>query len=539
MKHILKYILITVFAFALQACDDDILDSGKGSMPTQEEDSIGSIVMLSAGNEALSNTTRAAKVNYMPSKIRFTTMMLVKINEESEYKYQQPVNAYMIVDNDGVGNSWYYKKDYSTPIHFDDYKNDDDATVFYWQNRNTHGFIGYIDDYNKALKSLAQDGEPYNPKSMSGWITDEVSASSDANKGKFIFTKDDEGIVNRWQQFEKVDLRNSTYTGKSIGDMPDPLIAYAEKKPVGSAAESNRVYLTFRHQLSQIVVNLKGSKESADLKADQIDKVELLGVSEYAYVFPYPEYGFTTQIIGGNESGSNDEGNDDADNSNSDEDDSNAGDDGSDTGNGDLGNDDGDDSNNEGGEDGNDSNDDGGDDGDNGNNDDGDAGNNDDGSDDGDDEIIKIWSIIRQGKTQELLRKAMGSVTAPEKYTEEEPYGTSFTMFNKSEVEENYLKSFECVAFGNLDALRITWHEEGENGISHVITFKISDAKFKELESGKRYIYNLELQRGTLAVVRTVIDDWIPLETLSSEEENEYIYTAPGILDKESNKQNE
>lgn len=445
--------------------------------------------MLSAGNE-MPEATRAGNISYMPTGIRFTSMMLIRMEENLDYKYGQPVNAYMIVDNEGAGNSLYYQSSYVVPSteKQDSYHNDDDATIFYWQNRNTHGFIGYIDDYNKAKNQLST----YVPKTLNGWTTDETIASDDANKTKFIYTKDKTGNIYRWQQFEKIDLREVTYLGKSIDQMPDPLIAYAEKKPIGSAPESNRVYLTFRHQLAQIQVNLRGGKESANLDAEQIKTVELLGVSEYAYVFPYPEYGYSNTIDYINtfpavpytdvtdyntEKGL--------------------------TGEAALTQEQFDALSEE--------------------------------------QKIKIaahndtifsttWDIVRQGTTKELLRKTMGSVIAPERYTEDQPYGTQFKMFEKTIPETNYLKSFDCIAFGNLEAIRITWNEipeeQSATPIPHVITYKVTDSKFKEMESGKRYIYNLELQRGTLAVVRTTIDDWIPYTG---------DYSTSGSIDKSSN----
>lgn len=441
----------------LQACADTLTLSPEE--PNGNGGEASDIVMMSVGDEAPA-MTRA--ISYMPSGVKFTSMMLVREKEEYDYRYEQPVNAYMIVDDKGAGNSLYYKSTYETPERIDNpnYNNDDDATIFYWQNRHTHGFIGYIEDYNKILR-----GETYTPKTLINWITNPEAASQEEKKTRFIYTKNQDGEVCRWQQFEKVDLRQATYEDKNMSQMPDPLIAYAEKKPEGSAAENNRVYLTFRHQLAQVQVNLRGSQESAPIDTAQIDKVELLGVSEYAYLFPYPEYGFSKEKTGTRHH---------------------------------------------------------------------------DAETDEDGNIIKdawdepmyeqTWSLVRQGTTKELLRKAMGSVTDPQKYTTEQPYGTSFQMFLMSTPETNYLKSFNCVAFGNLDAIRITWNEETDpqkqaDNVQHIVTFKITDAKFKTLESGKRYIFNLELQRGTLAIVRTTIDDWIPYTTE---------YKTPGTIVKDN-----
>ncbi len=133
-----------------------------------------------------------------------------------------------------------------------------------------------------------------------------------------------------------------------------------------------------------------------------------------------------------------------------------------------------------------------------------------------------------------------------ESYTDEQidanPYGTSFNMFDmvrpsKStllDVDENgiddryadgYLKSFNAIAYGFLRAIRISWHEkattEGGEHIEHVATYEVplttgepDNIPLQELQSGRKYIYNLELRRGTLAVIRTQIVDWKQDEVL-------------------------
>lgn len=427
---------------ALTSCRDD-LTIGNGVEEPQVEQNSRDMVMLSAGDEQLMQT-RAGKISPMPNLVRFAAMMLVRAGESQDYKYGQPVNAYMIVEENNAGNSLYYQQSYTNPgSNIDSYRNDNDATIFYWQNRLKHAFIGYIDDYHKALK-CAQDGEPaYTPKLLSSWLTnpDELT---DAQKQNFLLTKNEDGVVTSWQQFERIDL--STNGKGSMEEQPDPLIAYKEQAPQGSNPETNRVYLTFRHQLSQIQVNLKGSETSANILAEQILNVEMLGVSEYACVYPYPEYGFTTREVSPA-----------------------------------IGED-----------------------------------------PEAEDYVPAVyedvWGIVRQGEDEpKLLRTATGGYVDLTKYTEEQltdnPFGTSFDMFEMGEATTGYLKSFEAIAFGRLEALRITWKErDDEGGVEHVVTFKIPEDKdeFRNLESGKRYIYNLELRRGTLAVIRAVIDDWIP-----------------------------
>ncbi len=460
MKKEIKYIALMTATLLMTGCTDDLLDPAGGG-----EDVSGQagkeLVRVSAGAEQLV-TTRAGNVSYMPNHVRFSAMMIIH-EGPGEYKYEHPFFANMIVDNDGAGNSWYYKKDYSTPISFDSYKNDDDATIFYWQNRLAHGFVGYIDDYNKALPwaQSAAGAEEYRPKAISDWdpagpgIGDEGDRKVDKNNTlPILYTLKKDGTILRWQQYEKFDLSNKSEI-TSMSKQKDPLVAYTEKVPESSSPEKNRVYLTFRHQFAQVQVNLRGSKTSANINKEDIERVELLGVSEYAYVFPYPEYGCvndTTFVLDSEGHKVNDT-----------------------NGNPTI------------------------------------------------DHVETTWAIARQGKNHtELLRPAQAEKVDLTKYTEAQlktnEFGTSFRLFDMAEsnVMEGYIKGYEGIAFGNLGALRIVWHEDvnnPENDVVHNIIFKITDDKFKVLESGKRYIFNLELRRGTLAVIKAVIDDWIPYET--------------------------
>lgn len=80
------------------------------------------------------------------------------------------------------------------------------------------------------------------------------------------------------------DLRRGDNMTK-MADQPDPLIALTKMKPTGATQEANRVRLHFKHQFSQIQVNLTNAENTAEITADRIKSVELLGVSEKGYVF--------------------------------------------------------------------------------------------------------------------------------------------------------------------------------------------------------------------------------------------------------------
>lgn len=106
---------------------------------------------------------------------------------------------------------------------------------------------------------------------------------------------------------------------------------------------------------------------------------------------------------------------------------------------------------------------------------------------------------------------------SPSDYTDEQlasnPYGTAMSMFDmgSDNYAPGYVKSFNAIAFGQLRAIRITWTEpaaESLETIKHVVTHRIMDNDFRYLQSGVRYIHNLELRRGTLAVIKTEILPW-------------------------------
>lgn len=457
-----SYILYFVASILMAGCTDDIVDNGGGvDVPEagQKEK-----VLIAVGNEKPANT-RAGNISYMPNHVRFTATMLTKASAEEDYMYQKPFYANMLVDTYGAGNSLYYQSSYVAPAtdKQDNYHNDDDASIFYWQNRLSHGFIGYIDDYNKALpwaKHQAGDADystatEYFPQTLSTWNNAAPATAvgkEDESVQNFLYTMKKDGTILSWQQYEKFDLRNAQAI-TSMSMQKDPLIAYEEKIPESSSPEKNRVYLTFRHQLAQVQVNLKGSEESANITASQIDSVALLGVSLEAYVFPYPAYGFTETPT--STPALDAEGNPILD------------------ANGDP-----------------------------------------------TFEVDKSWGLIRQGESKkELLRQAYAVPLTLEQQNANPPAGSQFDMFTMAEGTQatGYLKGFEAIAFGNLKYLRIVWHENDLNGdpdIYHIVQFPITNDNFKKLDSGKRYIINLELRLGSIAVVKTEIVDWIPYETV-------------------------
>lgn len=209
---------------------------------------------------------------------------------------------------------------------------------------------------------------------------------------------------------------NGNYTINSIDDQPDICQALTKQAPLGATQAANRVNLYFKHQFSQVQVNIKSSADlSVVINRNHIKKVELLGVSDTAYVFT---------------------------------------------------------------------------------------------------------ELNNAGDVEPTTYKSVDISRYDDAHLQKNPYGTSFEMFDMVDAsageEGNYgypvgaLKAYNALTFGQLQAIRITWNEkEDGTGIVHESTYHVADEQLKNLKSGYKYIWNIELRRGTLAIVRTEIVDWI------------------------------
>lgn len=241
-------------------------------------------------------------------------------------------------------------------------------------------------------------------------------------------------VINEYKA-NKFDLTHGTR--RSIADQPDPCQALTIMKPAGATQAANRVNLYFKHQFSQVQVNVKSSSDnSVDIRANQIQKVELLGVTEEGYVF---------------------------------------------------------------------------------------------------NELSKM-TVKEGGVTKEVYTVHPAAykdvdVSQYEDVLATNPYGTSLELFDMGEHAPGYLKSFNAITFGLLKAIRITWTETSNNGgQTHVATFKVTDTNLSTLKSGRKYIWNIEIRRGTLAVITTTIDDWIVPTDISANGSNNLNYTTEGII---------
>lgn len=224
------------------------------------------------------------------------------------------------------------------------------------------------------------------------------------------------------------DISRHKGTFNSIADQPDICQALTFKAPAN--ASDNRVHLYFKHQFSQLQVNLKSAQDnSVQIKANQIMDVQLLGVSNKGYIFL------------------------------------------------DLEN---------------------------------------------DPDVPTYKAKVRPSSYEPVdLTKIDDDVL------DVNPYGTSFEMFDMYDPTQDndgyatgYLRSFNAITFGQLQAIRVRWTENEDypdmpagddiqTPVIHEATFRIPDTNLINLQSGIRYIWNMELRRGTLAVIRTIIEDWI------------------------------
>ena len=335
--------------------------------------------------------------------------------------------------NNNVGNSVYWNKNYTNVASedLDEYGFDKSSTMFYWQNRLTHAFLA-LADYNKLSTNDGANSDQGKLKMYPNWDKDFAALPADPEE---VITPEQQAAFDNKLLSDRYanayDLtRSSTMT--KMTDQPDPILALTVMKPSGATQEANRVHLYFKHQFSLIQVNLKGADDnSANITTDQIDGVQLLGVSTEGYV---------------------------------------------------------------------------------------------------------CNRLNANGTVGAASAKDVHLDEFSDEVLEDNKWGTSFQMFDMATgnpidvdgdgIDDRYatgfLKSFNAIAFGNLWAIRITWHEgttANNPGIKHITTFEVpqnneENVQLRNLQSGTKYIYDLELRRGTLAVIRTQVLDWMQKEEL-------------------------
>ena len=351
-------------------------------------------VLFSSGAGDASVSTRAT-VPYMENEGRFVCRMYYQGNVGSE-DFTNYTEAWLKVDNN-YGNSVYRKKDFSEPTteeNKDGFGFDRESQIFYWQNRKKHIFIA-IADYNKLKTNDGTDNGTLNFK------------NSEEIEGKpMVF-----------------DLRRKDGMN-SISDQQDIIMAHTEMSPDKATPEGNRVKLLFGHCFAKVQVNLKPLADGGlgnDLRYERIDKVELLGVADYAYLYNI--------------------------------------------------------------------------------------------------DVTSSQYNINNVKTE--AKKVVANDYLDVNISDN-PYYTCIETFKAPEdaVTPGYVSTHEVITFGQVVAIRVTWHEtddEGNTTVTHVVTKKVEKDEERLLPSGQLHIYNLEMRRGTLAIINAEILPWTDGETYTTD----------------------
>ena len=351
-------------------------------------------VLFSSGAGDASVSTRAT-VPYMENDGRFVCRMYYQGNVGSE-DFTNYTEAWLKVDNN-YGNSVYRKKDFSEPTtddNIDGFGFDRESQIFYWQNRKKHIFIA-IADYNKLKTNDGTDNGTLNFK------------NSEEIEGKpMVF-----------------DLRRKKGMN-SISDQQDIIMAHTEMSPAKATPEGNRVKLLFGHCFAKVQVNLKPLADGGlgnDLIYDRIDKVELLGVADYAYLYNI--------------------------------------------------------------------------------------------------DVTSSQYNINNVKTE--AKKVVANDYLDVNISDN-PYYTCIETFKapKDAVTPGYVSTHEVITFGQVVAIRVTWHETDDKGnttVTHVVTKKVEKDEERLLPSGQLHIYNLEMRRGTLAIINAEILPWTDGETYTTD----------------------
>ena len=351
-------------------------------------------VLFSSGAGDASVSTRAT-VPYMENDGRFVCRMYYQGNVGSE-DFTNYTEAWLKVDNN-YGNSVYRKKDFIEPTtgeNKDGFGFDRESQIFYWQNRKKHIFIA-IADYNKLKTNDGTDNGTLNFK------------NSEEIEGKpMVF-----------------DLRRKKGMN-SISDQQDIIMAHTEMSPDKATPEGNRVKLLFGHCFAKVQVNLKPLADGGlgnDLIYDRIDKVELLGVADYAYLYNI--------------------------------------------------------------------------------------------------DVTSSQYNINNVKTE--AKKVVANDYLDVNISDN-PYYTCIETFKAPEdaVTPGYVSTHEVITFGQVVAIRVKWHETDDKGnttVTHVVTKKVEKDEERLLPSGQLHIYNLEMRRGTLAIINAEILPWTDGETYTTD----------------------
>ena len=216
-----KYNRILLICLSLYSCS-------AGNNEVEDEINKISLISFSAVSDNSLTKTDNGEISYIKegSKIALKMFYDNRTTSDNNTIFNSSEETYLSVLSDGqcsFSNNTFN----NTSIY------DNDVVRLYWNNRKNHFFIAYTHD-------------------------NELPAFNDADS--LIF---------------------------NITDQKDPLLAVVSKQPAGGTSDANKVSLIFEHQLSLVQVNAKpdGVSVGADGEIVEIKKIDLLGVSEKAFVY--------------------------------------------------------------------------------------------------------------------------------------------------------------------------------------------------------------------------------------------------------------
>ena len=142
---------------------------------------------------------------------------------------------------------------------------------------------------------------------------------------------------------------------------------------------------------------------------------------------------------------------------------------------------------------------------------------------------IDVNSSPYQTENVKTVAKPVVANDYPDQGISANPYYTCIETFKalKDDVTPGYVSTHEVITFGQVVAIRVTWHEtdsEGNTTVTHKVTKKVEKDEERLLPSGQLHIYNLEMRRGTLAIINAEILPWT----------DGYTYTTDGTISEES-----
>ena len=256
----LRLMLLAVVLLAAACSNEE-----EPQLPQQQENDL---VLLGAGTNATASTR--ATSTPLPNGGRFACKMYYKAGVDAT-TYDAHTLAWLQVDAQSTGNSLYRKASFDVPGAGDNdsYGFDKMSPIFYWQNRKKHTFIA-LADFNKLNTDRG---------------TTEGSILSEQNmEQEYSVNEETRESVKPYIAFNLTRQNVNSYN-----EQPDPIRAVTAMEPKGYTPEANRVSLLFKHCFAQVQVNLAPSPDGSatDLEAENIESVELMGVTAEGRVTPW------------------------------------------------------------------------------------------------------------------------------------------------------------------------------------------------------------------------------------------------------------